>query len=179
MRQPFSSLAPRVSLAPRAAFGLLCLSGVFCLLSAGAAAPDLLGSASWTLLSPPGAAHLNGKPAGPVLSVTVIKPISPYYQIQLTRDITAGVPAGTRLRCQFWARSATRSAFHAVIEKRTAPYTHFTDQQITLSPSWKEYAFTTPPLAASAPRAMAARLQIGQQAGTLEFKGVTVAAVSR
>ena len=103
------------------AFSVSC--GLFCAHSAGAAAPDLLGSASWALLSPPGSAHLNGKPAGmtPVLNVTVTKPASPYYQIQLTHDISAGVSAGTRIRCQFMARSATHSTFHAVIEKRTAP----------------------------------------------------------
>ncbi len=155
--------------------------GLFCAHSAGAAAPDLLGSASWALLSPPGSAHLNGKPAGmtPVLNVTVTKPASPYYQIQLTHDISAGVPAGTRIRCQFMARSATHSTFHAVIEKRTAPYTHLADQQITLTPAWKAYTLTASVPAAYGPRGMAARLQIGQQAGSFEFKGVTVAAVAR
>ncbi len=170
--------------APGAALGIaasiLCLAGaLFCSLPAGAAASDLLGSTSWALLSPAGSAHLNGKPAGPSLSVTVAKPATPYYQIQLTHDIAAGTPAGARLRYQFWARSATHSAFHAVIEKRTAPYTHYVDQQITLTPTWKEYVFTTPPLAASAPRAMAARLQIGQQAGSYDFKNLTVAAATR
>ena len=162
---------------PRIALGTLCLAGVlFCSHRAGAAAPNLLGGASWALLSPSGSAHLNGKPAGPDLSVTVVKPASPYYQIQLTHDIAAGIPAGARLHYQFSAKSATRSAFHVVIEKRTAPYTHYIDQQITLTPTWKEYAFTTPPLAASAPRAMAARLQVGQQAGRFDFKNLTVAA---
>jgi len=174
MKQPF------LSFAPRAALSILCLSSTLCCSpGARAGAPDLLGSASWTLLSPPKSAHLNGKPAGPSLSVTVVKPASPFYQIQLTHDIAAAVPAGTRLRCQFWARSATRSTFHAVIEKRTAPYTHFGDQQITLSPVWKKYAFTTPALTASGPRGMAARLQIGQQAGTVEFRNIIVAAAPR
>ena len=174
MKQPF------LRIAPRAAFGILCLSGVLCSsLGADAAAPNLLGGGSWALLSPPGSAHMNGKPAGPSLGVTVVKPAVLYYQIQLTHDITAGAPAGTRLRYQFWAKSATRSTFHAVIEKRTAPYTHFVDQQITLSPVWKEYAFSTPALAASKPRAMAARLQVGQQAGAFDFKDLTVAAIPR
>lgn len=112
-----------------------------------------------------------------LLHVTVLKPAAPYYQTQLTQDITAGVPAGTRLRYQFWARSATKSTFHAVIEKRTAPYTHLIDQQITLTPAWKEYSFTASVPTAYGPRGMAARLQIGQKAGTFEFKNVTVAAV--
>ena len=157
--------------------GLLCLSGSLLHLAyAGPAASDLLTGSPWTLLSPPGSARMNGTPAGTaqVLHVTVLKPSSPYYQIQLTHDIAAAFPAGTHLHYRFWARSATHSIFHAVIEKRTAPYTHLIDQQITLTPVYKQYTFTTTIPAAYGPRGIAARLQVGQRAGTFDFKDLTV-----
>lgn len=157
--------------------GLLCLSGsLLHPACAKPAAPDLLGSASWTLLSLPGSAQMSVPPAGTaqVMHVTVLKPTSLYYLIQLTHDINGPVPAGTRLRCRFSARSATHSTFHAVIEKRTAPYTHLADQQITLTPVYKQYTFVTSIPAAYGPRGTAVRLQVGQRAGIFDFKDLTV-----
>ena len=156
---------------------LLCLSG--CLLysaSAGPAASDLLTGAPWTLLSPVGSAQMGGTPVGTaqVLHVTVLKPVNPYCRIQLTHDIGPAVPAGTRLRYRFSARSATHNTFHAVVEKRTAPFTHLADQQITLTPVYKQYTFVASVPAAYGPRGMAARLQVGQQAETFDFKDLTV-----
>lgn len=156
---------------------LLCLSGSLLHLAyAGPVAPDLLTGAPWTLLSLSGSARMSGTPTGTaqVLHVTVLKPASLYYQIQLTHDIAAAIPAGTRLRYQFSARSATHSIAHAVVEKRTAPYTHLIDQQITLTPVYKQYTFVTSVPAAYGPRGIAARLQLGQGAGTFEFKDLTV-----
>ena len=156
---------------------LLCLSGSLLHLAyAGPVAPDLLTGAPWTLLSLSGSARMSGTSAGAaqVLHVTVLKPASLYYQIQLTHDIVAALPAGTHLRYRFSARSATHSIFHAVVEKRTAPYTHLIDQQITLTPVYKQYTFVTSVPAAYGPRGIAARLQLGQGAGTFEFKDLTV-----
>ena len=156
---------------------LLCLSGsLLHSASAGPAASDLLAGAPWTLLSPVGSAQMSGTPAGAaqVLHVTVLKPASLYYQIQLTHDIAAALPAGTHLRYRFSARSATHSIFHAVVEKRTAPYTHLIDQQITLTPVYKQYTFVASIPAAYGPRGIAARLQVGQRAGTFDFKDLTV-----
>ncbi len=156
---------------------LLCLSGsLLHSASAGPAAPDLLAAVPWSLLSPVGSAQMSKTPAGTaqVLHVTVLKPASLYYQIQLTHDIVAALPAGTHLRYRFSARSATHSIFHAVVEKRTAPYTHLIDQQITLTPVYKQYTFVTSIPAAYGPRGIAARLQVGQRAGTFDFKDLTV-----
>ena len=156
---------------------LLCLSGsLLHSASAGPAAPDLLAGTPWTLLSPVGSGQMSGTAAGAaqVLHVTVLKPVNPYYRIQLTHDIAAALPAGTRLRCRFSARSATHNTFHAVIEKRTAPYTHLIDRQITLTPVYKQYTFVASVPAAYGPRGTAVRLQVGQQAGTFDFKDLTV-----
>jgi len=156
---------------------LLCLSGsLLHSASAGPAAPDLLAGVPWSLLSPVGSGQMSGTPAGTaqVMHVTVLKPNNLYYLIQLTHDIGPAVPAGTRLRCRFSARSATHNTFHAVIEKRTAPYTHLADQQITLTPVYKQYTFVASAPAAYGPRGTAMRLQVGQQAGTFDFKDLTV-----
>lgn len=136
-------------------------------------AADALGKASWALLSPPGGAELTTASGG-VLHVAVHKAAPQYYQLQLTHDITAAAPAGKPLRYQLWARSATKNPIHVVIEKRTAPYTHLLDKTVTLTPAWKQYAFTAPVPTAYGPGGLAARLQLGQQAGVVEFKGVSV-----
>ena len=157
--------------------GLLCLSGSLLYPAcAKPAAPDLLGGTPWSLLSPVGSGQMSVPPAGTaqVMHVTVLKPNNLYYLILLTHDIGPAVPAGTRLRCRFSARSATHSTFHAVIEKRTAPFTHLADQQITLTPVYKQYTFVASIPAAYGPRGMAARLQVGQQAETFDFKELTV-----
>lgn len=154
---------------------ILALSlGVFGLASTlSAHAADALGKSSWSLLSPKGGADLTHA-SGSVLHVVVHKATSPYYQLQLTHDIAAAVPAGKSLRYQFWARSATKNPIHAVIEKRTAPYTHYFDKTITLTLAWKQYAFTTPIPTAYGSGGLAARLQLGQQAGAVEFKNMTI-----
>ncbi|MBV9850238.1 MAG: hypothetical protein JO250_11235 [Armatimonadetes bacterium] len=151
----------------------VCLS--FGLLAAvtGVAAADLFAGSSWSLLSPGGAAVLRTAP-GQVLQVTVHHPLKAYYQIELTHDVAAVLPAGATVRYHFLARSPTRNPIHAVIEKRTSPYTHLFDKAITLTPAWKDYTFTTRIPSAYGPRGLAARLQVGQQAGIIEFKSISM-----
>jgi hypothetical protein len=145
---------------------------------AGAAAADLFAGSAWALLRPAGAADLKtvSAPGGKILHVTVRRPVTAYYQIQLTHDIAAAVPAGATLRYEFSARSTTKNPIHAVIEKRTAPYTHLLDKPITLTPAWKKYAFSARVPTAYAKNGLAARLQLGQKKGEIEFKGLTLTA---
>jgi hypothetical protein len=137
-------------------------------------APDALGQSSWALLSPKGGADLTSTP-GNVLHVVVHKAAPQYYQIQLTHDIAAAVPAKSSLHWRFWAHSATKTPIHVVIEKRAAPYTHYLDKVVALTPVWRQYDFIAVP-SAYGPGGLAARLQLGQQSGVVELKGIAVSA---
>jgi hypothetical protein len=138
-------------------------------------AANLFSGSIWGLLTPKGAADLKATSGGQqVLHVVIHHAVMPYYQIQLTHDVAASLPAGAVIRYQFLARASTKNQIHAVIEKRTAPYTRVLDHTITLTPSWKDYTFTAHIPAAYGSRGLAARLQIGQQAGVVEFKGMTM-----
>lgn len=152
----------------------ICLSCFIRGVVAVSAAPeDVLGGDTWALLTPTGAADLTVG-SNRALHVVVHKPSNLYYQIELTHDIASAVPAKTPLIYQFWARSLSSSPIHAVIEKRTAPYTRLLDKSITLSPKWTEYTLTSTIPVAYHPRGLAARLQLGQQAGAVDFKNITI-----
>lgn len=148
--------------------------GVLGIASVDAArAADVLGKASWALLSPPSGAKLI--PAtGNVLHVAIYKSTPQYYQVQLTHNLEAAIPAKASLHYQLWARSTTKNPVHIVIEKQSAPYTHYLDQVITLTPTWKHYDFKTTVPTAYGPNGLAGRLQFGQKAGSVEFKSITI-----
>lgn len=136
-------------------------------------AADVLGTASWVLLTPPGGAALTTG-AGNVLHVAIRKATPQYYGLQLTHPVAAAVPAKATLRYQLWARSAAKNPVHIVIEKQSAPYTHYLDQAVTLTPAWKHYDFTAFVPTAYGPNGLAARLQLGQKTGSAEFKGIAI-----
>jgi hypothetical protein len=138
-------------------------------------AANLFSGSIWGLLTPKGVADLKTTPSGQqVLHVVIHHAVTPYYQIQLTHDVAAALPAGAVISYHFLARSPTKNTIHAVIEKRMTPYTRVLDHTITLTPSWKEYTFTAHVPAAYGSRGLAARLQIGQQAGVVEFKSISL-----
>ena len=53
-------------------------------------------------------------------------------------------------------------------------FVRYVDKPVTLTPAWKQYAFTVPVPTAYGPGGLAARLQLGQKAGVAEFKNITV-----
>jgi|GEM_PF-6427897 len=143
--------------------------------TSAARAADALGKAPWGLISPTGGASLTT--SGSVLHVAIRKAAPQYYALQLTHNITAAIPAKTALHYQLRARSATKNPVHIVIEKQSAPYTHYLDQAVTLTPAWKHYDFTASVPTAYGPNGLAARLQFGQQAGAVEFKSIAISTV--
>ena len=148
------------------------------LLAVPAFAGDLLGGGAWAYLTPSGASVLLPA-ADKALHVTVAAPVKAYYQVELTHDIAAAVPANSTLVYRFFARSPTSSPLHAVIEKRTAPYTKVMDKPLVLSPAWKQYTLTAKVPTAYAAKGLAARLQVGEKKGLIEFKGISVTSAGR
>jgi len=102
-----------------------------------------------------------------------------YYQTQLTHDVAEAVPAGTTLLYKFSARSASKNPIHVVIEKREAPYTHHLDQIVALTGVWKSYSFKTTIPKTYGAGELAVRLQLGQQAGQIDFKDIAVVKVDK
>jgi hypothetical protein len=154
--------------------------GLSAVIPALAAPKPLLAGSSWALLKPAGSATLKtlSTKTGQVLIVTVVHASKPFYNIQLTHDIAPSIPKGATLRYQFWAMSPTKNVIFPDIEKRTSPYTHIFNRTVTLTPSWKEYVYTAKVPMAYGARGMAARLQVGQQAGVMEFKGISLTEVA-
>ena len=164
---------------------LLCLLLAFGLAVAGSAAPtppkNLLSGNQWSLMTPTPAdaafenVSMTDAPggAGSVLRLTVRTAQDPFWKTLLGRSLAPAFPEGTRLRLQFWARSATRNPIRAVIEKDGPPYSGVLDLTPTLTPEWKEYSMrgTTP---AYGPNGLGVKFQVGQQAGVVELAGVTL-----
>jgi hypothetical protein len=154
---------------------LKALCPLFCVVGGTVAAAGVLSPGPWALLAPPGGASLTSAPGG-VLHVTVHKAAASYYQIQLTHNIAAAVPAGATLTYTFSARSATKNPMYAVVEQSSAPYGKVVYNTVTLTPAWKQYTFSAKVPTSYAARALAARLQFGQKAGVLDFKSVSLSA---
>lgn len=114
-----------------------------------------------------------GAPGGNLqeLRVTVAKPITPDYSIEISAVVPAAVQDGQVLRLHFWGRSATHNPIRAVYEKYGDPYTKSLNRSLALTPQWKVYAFalTTPAYPAGG---AAVRFVVGQQAGTVELAGI-------
>ena len=170
---------PPMTLPSRLCF-LLPLFLLFSSLPFARAAPkpapdDLLSPAGWHLDAPhPGDAALemiqltDGDP--PLLRVTVKTPSTPYYLVQLVRDIPAVIPEGHRVRLSFWARSPTRSPVRASIERNGPPYDLTAERTLTLTPAWQKDAAE----AVAPGYGLNAHFQMGQQTGVVELMQIKV-----
>jgi len=158
---------------------LLCLAA----LPAMAADPprDLLGGAAWNMIRPSeDAASIEtiaaqGLPGGATteLRVTVKHAADPFYNIQATADLSGVPQIGHRLRFQFWGRAAGRNTVRAVVETTGTPYTGAEAQSIDLTPQWKQYTLQET-ISQTFDQPLAARLQVGAQAGIMEFAAIKV-----
>ena len=146
-----------------------------------ARAEDLLEKTPWYLMRPAaGDAALAQTPAEGLpggnrqgLRVTVVRPSEPFYRIMIAQVVRHAVPAGSRLRLRFWARSATASPMRAVVEKNGPPYNSVLEASPALTLAWKQYAVTgTSP--AYGPNGSGVRFQMGHQPGVVELAGITL-----
>ena len=150
---------------------LLCISA-----SAAPASADALTLDGWYLAQPhSGDAQLqeSAGPDGPVETLTVSVPSQPFYLVQVVRGIPAAVPAGHRLRLRFEARSATRHPLRVSVEQSAAPYAAALELSTGLTPQWQTFVVhgTAP---GYGPGGLSLHFQVGQQAGTVELRGVSV-----
>ena len=157
---------------------LLCLLMPFCRPLSADAAPssDLLAPDGWHLSVPhPTDATLetHSSADGDVLRVTVTTPSEPFYQIQITRDIPAMIPEGHRLRLRFSARSETNNPVRVTVERNGPPYDPAALRTLTLTPQWQDYSVggVSP---GYGPGGLNAHFQMGQQAGTVELRGIAL-----
>ncbi|MGO8702789.1 MAG: endo-1,4-beta-xylanase [Candidatus Brocadiia bacterium] len=138
-------------------------------------ADNLVKVSGWELSqSGGGIAALKTDAAGDALTVTITKPTSPFYMIQLSQPIAAPAAEGDRIRFSFRARSASGNPLRAVIELSGAPYDAVTALDVTATPEWREYSAESEANRAYASGELSARLQCGQQAGAIEFAAVRV-----
>lgn len=152
---------------------------LFSLLLAGAvqaAALVTLAPDGWQLAAPhPGDARLQeaAGPGGPLETLTVTTPSSPFYLVQLIRRIPAALPAGHLLTLRFDARSATRNPLRVSVEKNGPPYTPALDLSTVLSPEWHSFTLhgTAP---GYGPNGLSVHFQGGQQMGVIELRGIVL-----
>lgn len=154
-----------MSLVPRILILLLFLAGF----QTGASPIPLQ---PWTLAAPPGDATLQS--SGDALHVTVTQAVNPYWNIELTQTLPRTVPAGDILRLRFQARSPTRNPIRAILEQAAAPYATVLQRLPTLTPQWRTYTITDTLATGYGPSGLGLRFQMGQQAGTVEIKNVTL-----
>ena len=144
----------------------------------GRAAPsDLLAPGGWHLAAPqPGDAALQeaAGPDGAVETLTVAKPSTPFYAVQIVRGIPAAVPADHRLELRFEARSATRSPVRVTVEQNGPPYTPVLELSPTLTPQWRPFDLVGV-APGYGPNGLSAHFQAGQQAGTVELRRIRLA----
>ncbi len=136
--------------------------------------PDLLGPSGWNLSTPhPEDAVLTVDPATSAVTVTVKTPASPYYLIQITRDLPAAIPEGDRVQMHFRARSAAKNPIRVTIERSGPPYDPVLDKNVTLTPQWQEFTLVgnSP---GYGPAGINAHFQMGQQAGSVELSDIGV-----
>ena len=144
------------------------------------AADDLLGQADWTTVGAPENIAVRvvaapGLPGGATdeLQVVVKMAVTPFYGAQITAPLAQAPKALDRIRYRFWARASNGNPIRAVIELQGDPWTGIAVSRIVLTPQWKEYVVSGE-IGADLTQPLAARLQVGEQAGTLEFAGVRV-----
>ena len=61
--------------------------------------------------------------------ITLMTRPANYWDVQLTQETAAAVPAGTTLRFRFWGRSKTRNPVYATYEHHAAPYEKYLAQE--------------------------------------------------
>ncbi len=142
-----------------------------------AAPPDLLAPDGWHLAAPhPGDAALRetAEPDGAIETLTVSVPSQPFYLVQLVRDIPRIIPADHRLEMHFEARSASSHPLRVTVEQSGPPYAAVLEISPKLTPAWQSFdlAGSTP---GYGPNGLSAHFQVGQQAGTVEVRRITVA----
>ena len=142
------------------------------------AAPDLLAPGGWHLSTPhPADATLEASPStdgqGETLRVTVTTPATPFYNIQLTRDIPSAIPEGHRVSLRFSARSETNNPLRVTVERNGPPYDPTALRTLTLTPQWTDYSIggVSPGFG---PGGLSTHFQMGQQAGTIELRNITL-----
>lgn len=147
--------------------------------AASARPANLLAAAHWQLLRPADDdavlehAPVAAEGARAIFRISVIRPSEPFWAIELTTNVPSAVPAGTRLRLRFRARSSSRSIVRATVERAGAPYTNVADVAPTLTAAWTDYA-ASGTTEAYGPSGLAVRFQVGRQAGRIEITGVTL-----
>ena len=149
------------------------------LLSPAHSAPppdDLLASGGWSLAAPhPGDARLQeaAGPSGPTETITVTQPCQPFYLEQIIRGIPSAVPAGHRLQLRFEARSATKNPLRVTVEQNGPPYAPVLSLSPALTSQWQTFTLDGD-APGYGPHGLSAHFQVGQQAGAVELRGVSV-----
>lgn len=144
--------------------------------SAQAATPVLLAPEGWQLSAPhPGDARFQETAGGngPLETLTVTTPSSPFYLVQIARRIPTALPAGHLLTLRFEARSATKNPLRVTVEKEGPPYTLALSLSPRLSPKWKSFTVNgTAP--GYGPNGLSLHFQGGQQVGMIELRRITL-----
>ena len=145
---------------------------------ATAAPHELLGPNGWLLHAPHvGDAVLTQTTIpgdnNPGENITVSAPSDPFYMIQIVRDIPGKVPAGHLIQMTLSARSATSNLIRLSVEKADKPYTAVVDKKITLTQNWQRYTIDGTSVDFGS-TGISAHVQVGQQAGTVELKDISV-----
>ena len=117
-----------------------------------------------------------GQPGGnsEALQVMVKAAAEPFYALGLGKNIPTAMAANTRIRLRFWARSETKNPIRAVLERNGPPFDNIAESAPILTPHWAFYEAVGTTKTPFAPDKVAVRLQVGQQAGVIEFAGVVV-----
>ncbi|MEO7715773.1 MAG: endo-1,4-beta-xylanase [Capsulimonas sp.] len=161
---------------------LIVLLFLFCGLwsQAAFASDDLLSHASWTVIGSPENVSLRivqaaGLPGGALeeMQVVVKAAVKPFYGAQITAPLAQAPKAGDRIRYRFWGRAASGNPIRAVVEMQSDPWTSLVGERVVLTPQWKEFVMSGE-VGSELNSPLAARFQVGEQAGTLEFAGVRV-----
>jgi GH35 family endo-1,4-beta-xylanase len=108
------------------------------------------------------------------LQVTIQTAVDPFYALALEKAIPTAIKAGIKVRLRFWARSETKNPVRVVVESSGAPYTRIAEISPILSPLWQQFQAVGTTETLFAPGQVSVRLQVGHQAGVIEFAGVTL-----
>jgi GH35 family endo-1,4-beta-xylanase len=133
----------------------------------------------WTLFRPTATSALLTVPKDPqfpgsqVLQIDITQRVEPFYMLQLTRPLKGQVKMNDLLRYTFWARATNSNRVRVVIESDKPPYPGLLGQWIQLTDQWKPYTVEAS-VDNLVPTPIAARLQIGESDGRVEFAKIDV-----
>ena len=156
---------------------MLLLLPTFLRPASAAPSSDLLAPGGWHLSTPQPTDAIIERPnpvgREDVLRVTVTTPSVPFYQIQIVRGIPGAILEGHRLRLRFSARSLTHNPMRVTVERSGPPYDPAALRTLTLTPEWQDYSVggVSP---GYGPDGLSAHFQMGQQAGTVELRGIVL-----